>query len=322
MIRALALTVAAVCASPLLLLGSSSAGVGPVTLAPGGSDAQQLREVPPELRGHFAIAARQVVLPPALLAAVARVESGFRSDAVGPPVPGGPAQGMMQFLPSSWDLFNTIPGATPFQPGPAVLAAARHLLHSGGVPRGGWDAARALYGYNHSSAYVQKVLAQAADYGYRYSPSGPPLDPDRYAFPMAGSPSYGAAHHDYPATDLFAPIGTPVRACVRAVVRRLSRIDTGKGGLSVTLRGEDGWRYYYAHLSRLAPQLKTGDVVEPGQLLGWSGDTGSAKGTPPHLHFGISLTGNAQGQLSPYEYLQLWEQAGARPVATVSAVAA
>lgn len=313
MIRAFALTLAGLCASPLLLLGSSTSGAtagtgGPVSMVPGGSDAQQLRDVPAALRGFFAAATRQAVLPPALLAAVAKVESDFRPDAIGPPVPGGPAQGMMQFLPDSWRRFNTIPGASPFEPGPAVHAAARHLLASGAVPGGAWDAARALYGYNHSTAYVQRVLAQAARYGYRYSPAGPPLDPDRYAFPMAGAPSYGPAHHDYPATDLFAPIGTPVRACVRAVVLRLSATDTGKGGLSVTLRGEDGWRYYYAHLSRLAPQLAPGQVVEPGQVLGASGDTGSARGTPPHLHFGISLTGNAQGQLGPYPYLQLWQQ--------------
>jgi hypothetical protein len=313
MMRAFALTMASICTTPLILLGSSgSLATGPAVTAPGGSDAQQLQEVPAPLRGFFAAAAREFVLPPALLAAVAKVESGFRPDAVGPPVPGGPALGMMQFLPSSWQLFNTIPGASPFEPGPAVRAAARHLLNSGAIDGGGWDAAKALFGYNHSTAYVTKVLGQAADYGYRYSAGGPPLDPDRYAFPLAGSPTYGPVHHDYPATDLFTPIGTPVRACVRAVVLRLSRTDTGKGGLSVTLRGEDGWRYYYAHLSQLSPTLRPGDVLEPGQLLGASGDTGDAHGTPPHLHFGISLTGNAQGQIPPYPYLQLWQH---RPAA-------
>jgi len=308
MIRILAATIGALCLTPVLLLGSTGTPAAAPVIAAGGSDAQQLREVPGPLQGVFAAAAREFVLPPALLAAVASVESGFRPGAVGPPVVGGPALGMMQFLPSSWALFNTVADATPFQPGPAVAAAARHLLSSGAVDGGGWDPARALFGYNHSTAYVNKVLAQAALYGYRYTRTGPPLDPDRYAFPLAGTPVFGPGHHDYPATDLFTPIGTPVYACVRAVVLRLSRTDTGKGGLSITLRGEDGWRYYYAHLSRVITNLVPGAVVEPGQLLGASGDTGDARGPPAHLHFGISLTGNAQGQIAPYPYLQLWQR--------------
>jgi murein DD-endopeptidase MepM/ murein hydrolase activator NlpD len=244
-----------------------------------------------------------------LLVAVAEVESGFDPAAVGPPVPGGPALGLMQFLPSSWSLYNTRPGATPFEPGPTLDAAARHLLASGALPGGAWDAAQALLGYNHSAQYVQTVLLRAAAYGYRYDPQAPPLDPSRYVFPLRGVGEYGPFHHDYPATDVFAPIGTPVLACVRAQVLRLSRSDIGKGGLSVTLRGEDGWRYYYAHLSALVPQLQPGQVVEAGAVLGLSGDTGSAHGTDPHLHLGISREGNAQGQLSPYPYLQIWRRA-------------
>jgi hypothetical protein len=308
MMRALALTLAGVCATPLLLLGGTgSFATTPITAAAGGSDLEQVAAVPPAMQGFFVTAARAYALPPALLAAVGKVESGFNPTAVGPPVTGGPALGMMQFLPSSWRLFNTIPGASPFEPGPAVLAAARHLLSSGALPGGAWDAAKALFGYNHSVVYVHTVLTQAAAYGYRYSPAGPPMDPVRYAFPLVGAPSYGPVHHDYPATDLFTPIGTAVRACVRAQVLRLSRTDTGKGGLSVTLRGEDGWRYYYAHLSKLTAELQPGEIVEAGQPLGFSGDTGDAHGTPPHLHFGISISGNAQGQLPPYPYLQLWQ---------------
>lgn len=139
------------------------------TAVPGatGSEASQLRAVPAALRPAFLAAARRYALPPALLAAVGKVESGFDPAAVGPPVPGGPAEGMMQFLPGSWQLFNVVPGATPFDPGPAVLAAANHLRHSGALPGGGWDVSQALFGYNHSTVYVAQVLAVAADYGYR-----------------------------------------------------------------------------------------------------------------------------------------------------------
>ena len=95
-------------------------------------------------------------------------------------------------------------------------------------------------------------------------------------------------------------------ACVRAQVLRLSRTDTGKGGLSVTLRGEDGWRYYYAHLDTVRPDLRAGDTVEAGAPLGTVGNSGNARSTPTHLHLGISRTGSVAGQLSPYPYLQTW----------------
>jgi murein DD-endopeptidase MepM/ murein hydrolase activator NlpD len=310
MIRALTLTLAALCTTPLLLLGGTgSTGSFPPPAAPGGTDAQQLQAVPAELRGSFATAAREFVLAPALLAAVAKVASNFDPTMISAAGPDGPARGLMQFTARAWARYNTVPGASPFEPGPAVRAQARQLLAVGALPGGGWDPARALLGLAGTGGFAERVLTVAAGYGYRYSPAGPPLDPDRYAFPLTGTPNYGPVHHDYPATDLFTPIGTPVRACVRALLLRLSRTDTGKGGLSVTLRGEDGWRYYYAHLSALDPQLRPGMVLEAGQILGRSGDTGSARGTPPHLHFGISLTGNAQGQLPPFPYLQLWQQA-------------
>ena len=306
MTRPVGLVLAVLLVLPLLLVGAVGAGGGAVSPQAGGSDSAQVAAVPADLQAAFLAAARAYALPPALLAAVAKIESGFDPDAVGPPVVGGPALGMMQFLPASWELFNPVPGATPFQPGPAVLAAAAHLLSSGRLPGGGWDAARALFGYNRSHVYVQDVLAQAASYGYRYSPAGPPLDPDRYAFPIAAAADYGPTHHDYPATDIFADLGAPVVALVRAEVLRLSRTDTGKGGLTVTLRGEDGWRYYYAHLDTVRADLRVGQVVKAGQLLGTNGNSGNARTTPPHVHLGISQTGSVAGQISPYPYLQAW----------------
>lgn len=304
MIRAIAGLLAGTMAAPLLVVASFGA---PVVAASAGDDAAQVAAAPPNLQTHFQHAARRFALPPALLVAVAEVESGFDPTAVGPPVPGGPALGMMQFLPDSWRRFNVVPGATPFDPGPAVLAAANHLLYSGRLPGGAWDAAQALYGYNRSFSYVQHVLARAEAHGYRYSPSGPPLDADRYVFPVLGPNSYGAGHHDYPATDVFAAIGTPVVAAVRSEVLRTRPTEVGKGGITATLRGEDGWRYYYAHLDVLDPAIRPGVVVEAGTLLGRSGNTGNARATPPHLHLGISKTGSVAGEISPYPYLRLWQ---------------
>jgi murein DD-endopeptidase MepM/ murein hydrolase activator NlpD len=277
-------------------LGPSGAeGQTGITALGGGGDAAQTSAAPSDLRPVFTAAAREYVLPPALLVAVAEVASGFDTS-----------RGLMGLTASEWARFGA-PDTSPSDPGASLRAAARLLLAAGAAGYGGWDPARALRGYTAIAGQVDDVLALAGEYGYRYSPDGPPLDPDRYVFPVAGRHvSYGPYHHDYPATDIFTAIGTPVVACVRAVVLRMSRTETGKGGITMTLRGEDGWRYYYAHLSRIADGLKPGDVVEPGALLGWSGNTGDARHTAPHLHFGISLYGETAGEISPYPYLNAW----------------
>jgi murein DD-endopeptidase MepM/ murein hydrolase activator NlpD len=292
--RLLTWVFAAVFVLPVLLVaGGPSVGEEPTgfTARGGGGDEAQVAAAPPDLRPVFLDAARRFVLPPALLVAVAEVA--------------GDARSLTGLTASEWTRFGH---GDPADPREAVAAAARLLLAAGAAGDGGWDAARALRGYTALADRVGEVLALAAEYGYRYRPDGPPLDPDRYVFPLLGEASYGPAHHDYPATDIFAAIGTPVVASTRSVVLRTSPTEVGKGGITVTLRGEDGWRYYYAHLSRLVGGLVVGDVVEPGTLLGWSGNTGNARTIAPHLHFGISLYGQTAGEISPYPYLQTWRQ--------------
>lgn len=85
--------------------------------------------------------------------------------------------------------------------------------------------------------------------------------------------------------DIFAPRGTPVLSSTRGVVTAVR--DAGLGGRQVWIFGPGGERYYYAHLDAWAPGLARGDVVETGTPLGTVGTTGNARGTPPHLHFGI-----------------------------------
>ena len=305
--RLLLAVLGAVLGVPLLALMAVGAATSTPTAAVAGDDGAQVAAAPEPFRAFFVEAARRFVLPPALLVGVADIESGFDPNAVGAPIPGGPAEGMMQFLPGSWTRFNVVPGASPYDPRAAVLAAANHLLASGRLDGGGWDAAQALRGYGGSVDYATTVLAKAAEYGYHYSPSGPPLDATRYVFPMTPPGDYVDGHHDYPANDIFAAIGVPVVACVRAEVLRTSPVETGKGGITVTLRGEDGWRYYYAHLAALDPSIRSGVVVEAGARLGLSGNTGNARTTEPHLHFGVSKTGSVAGEINPYPYLRLWE---------------
>lgn len=80
--------------------------------------------------------------------------------------------------------------------------------------------------------------------------------------------------------DLRARTGTPLSAVGSGVVSRTHR--TPKGGLSVVVQLDDGWRAGYAHLSRI--DVAQGQRVNGGARVGLSGDTGNAKGQP-HLHF-------------------------------------
>jgi peptidoglycan LD-endopeptidase LytH len=145
-----------------------------------------------------------------------------------------------------------------------------------------------------------------------------------YRFPVRGATAYSRAHHDYPATDIFAGCRARVRAPVRAVVLELSRRDRYRprrddpalrGGRFVSLRGADGVRYYGSHLRSVAGGLRAGRRVRAGQTVGRVGTSGNARGTGCHLHFGISPvcsgTGDwrvRRGTVRPYPFLRAWQQ--------------
>lgn len=97
--------------------------------------------------------------------------------------------------------------------------------------------------------------------------------------------------------DIFAPKGTPVVAPTPGVV---TRVGTGKlGGNVVWMRDQKrGHSYYFAHLDK---QLVTrGTIVKKGDTLGTVGNTGNARRTPPHLHFGIYQ----QTSFDPVHFIQ------------------
>ena len=96
-----------------------------------------------------------------------------------------------------------------------------------------------------------------------------------------------------------APLALPVRSSTVGIVASIR--EGGIGGKQVWVLGPARQRHYYAHLDGWAPELATGDVVQPGTLLGFVGTTGNAQGTPPHLHYGIY---GAEGALNPWPLLQ------------------
>ena len=151
-----------------------------------------------------------------------------------------------------------------------------------------------------------------------------------YTFPVAGcTVTYGKYHHDYPATDIQAKKGCAFVSPVAGVIDEVALVDkwSGKtnlgpdrGGLSISIIGNDGVRYYGSHLSKIEAAIVPGYKVATGEKLGEIGSSGSARGTAPHLHFGISYPTEkgiwwvkrgvgleTKGKTSPWKYLQAWQ---------------
>lgn len=111
-----------------------------------------------------------------------------------------------------------------------------------------------------------------------------------------GARSEGRKHEGI---DIFAKTGTPILSSTKGMVTRIgwNRL----GGETVTVLGPGGNYHYYAHLSKYA-DVKVGDWIEAGTVIGYVGNTGNARTTPPHLHYGIyDFKWKA---MNPYPYLK------------------
>lgn len=93
-------------------------------------------------------------------------------------------------------------------------------------------------------------------------------------------------HHDYNAADIFAPTGTPVLATRggRVVTAKDNATDPSAVGTRVTIMGDDGFLYYYAHMGNNTLSVRSGQTVTAGEELGKIGTSANAVGTQPHLH--------------------------------------
>jgi murein DD-endopeptidase MepM/ murein hydrolase activator NlpD len=111
----------------------------------------------------------------------------------------------------------------------------------------------------------------------------------------------GPPVHAHQGTDVFSAFDTPVRTPVDGTVRFE---DSGLGGKGVFVTAPDGTYYYMAHLNSFNAELANGASVKRGQIVGYNGDSGNAKGGAPHVHFEVHPAGGAA--VNPKPFLDAW----------------
>ncbi|HEY0750937.1 MAG TPA: M23 family metallopeptidase, partial [Chitinophagaceae bacterium] len=113
--------------------------------------------------------------------------------------------------------------------------------------------------------------------------------------------------------DIFAPRGTPALAAADGIV---SRVDLNNLGGKVVFMRPSGKNlsFYYAHLD--SQLVREGQRVKKGDTLGLIGNTGNARSTSPHLHFGIYALG---GAIDPFPFVNP-ELRKAQPISQVLAI--
>ena len=131
-------------------------------------------------------------------------------------------------------------------------------------------------------------------------------DSDDLRDTFADARGSGRAHE---ALDIMAPRHTQVLAADDGVIAKLFNSEGG-GGITIYQFDPTGtFCYYYAHLDRYAANLKEGQRVRRGDVIGYVGSTGNASPDAPHLHFAIfRLTSERQwwkGEpINPYPILK------------------
>ncbi|SHK47484.1 M23 family metallopeptidase [Hymenobacter psychrotolerans] len=116
----------------------------------------------------------------------------------------------------------------------------------------------------------------------------------------------GARRHE--GIDIFAKRGTPAVAAANGYITRVN--ETPLGGRVVWLMDtEQGQHLYYAHLDKQLVQ--PGQQVRIGDTLGLVGNTGNARSTPPHLHFGVYRSG--RGAVDPFPFVRRPDTAPTAP---------
>jgi murein DD-endopeptidase MepM/ murein hydrolase activator NlpD len=197
-----------------------------------------------------------------------------------------------------------------------VLTAMIRYLSEFGFSREDWRIG--LWSYYKRDRAV-KTIDQFASVYEKFQK----LDLDAHHFPIPKR--YDFSYHNtwgdargwggrriHEGTDIFAGYGTPVLSTGYGVIEVIGW--NRYGGWRIGMRDMGNVYHYFAHLSSFRKGLRPGDIVAPGEVLGYVGSSGYGKpGTsgkfPPHLHYGMyrDMDDN-EWAFDPYPYLKRWER--------------
>ena len=147
---------------------------------------------------------------------------------------------------------------------------------------------------------LQPELLRSGQYTLEIN-TGPSLDFPVKTSKKAVSSFFGDGHdantRKHEGIDIFAPLRTPVIAATEGTVTRVNQNNLGGKVVWMRPKGKN-YTLYYAHLDQ---QTATeGQRVLPGDTLGLMGNTGNARTTAPHLHFGIYTS---EGAVDPLPFV-------------------
>lgn len=173
-------------------------------------------------------------------------------------------------------------------------------------------------GHRQIKAYTKGVMdeatsAEATKYLGTYTlPKGSAKG--NWMFPVAGETEWSRGSwmpstkthrgRTHAAIDVYAQAGTPIVAPVAGTVTKIGSGDIG--GNTVTIMGDDGNTYYFAHMKGVPPVAK-GQKITAGHHIGAVGNSGSAKRTKSHVHFSVKRDGKS---LNPITMLEGATQGG------------
>lgn len=197
-----------------------------------------------------------------------------------------------------------------------VMFTLTEYLMQYGIMEKGFE--KALKEYYQRDDTVKQIMTNADIYKEFET-----LNLDARAFPLAINHNYsyrstwgdsrgwgGRRMHE--GTDLFASYSVPVKSTTFGKVEVMGWNDYG--GWRIGIRDVNNTYHYYAHLSGYTKDLKEGDILEPGTIIGYVGSSGYGKeGTsgkfPPHLHYGMyKYNGRVEWAYDPFPSLKRWEQ--------------
>jgi murein DD-endopeptidase MepM/ murein hydrolase activator NlpD len=118
---------------------------------------------------------------------------------------------------------------------------------------------------------------------------------DSYHLTARFGESSGLWAHLHTGLDFAAPTGTPIHAVAAGTVTSTGY--DGSYGNKTVVTLEDGTELWYCHQNAFG--VSVGDVVSPGDLIGYVGSTGNVTG--PHLHLEVRPGGG--DPVDPYDAL-------------------